>query len=150
MDQRIIIPMPNDLVAAIDKWRYANEVPSRAEAVRILIETGLGKTPEKKRTSEPAGESRTHFYKNVIRLGNVAVSRHAQAQMIEGGITQAEFDRALLTPTKPDVPDGADILWRERDGIRIVILTNPTPNVGAKLVKTVFRIERQAQARTSR
>jgi hypothetical protein len=37
--------------------------------------------------------------------------------------------------------DGADILWRERAGIRLVIFTNPTPNTGAKLVKTVYRVE---------
>jgi hypothetical protein len=96
-------------------------------------------------TAEP--EVRNHFYRDVPKLGNVAVSRHAQASMIADGITQEAFDKALLQPTRPDVPDGADILWRERDGLRIVILTNPTPNTGAKLVKTVYRIEKQARAR---
>jgi len=91
-------------------------------------------------------DSRTHFYRDVPRLGNVAVSRHAQANMINDGITQEAFDKVLLQPTKPDIPDGADILWRERDGLRIVILTNPTPNTGAKLVKTVYRVEKQARA----
>jgi hypothetical protein len=91
-------------------------------------------------------ETRSHFYKDVPRLGNVAVSRHAQAGMIATGITQESFDKVLLHPTRPDIPDGADILWRERDGLRIVILTNPTPNTGAKLVKTVYRIEKQAKA----
>src|SRR4051812_36436482 len=79
-----------------------------------------------------------HFYENVPRLGNVAVSRHAQAQMIEAGISQEAFDRVLLEPTRPDIPDGADILWRECDGLRLVILLNPTPNRGAKLIKTVL------------
>jgi hypothetical protein len=88
-----------------------------------------------------------HFYEAVKGLGNVAVSRHAQARMEADGIPQEAFDRTLLEPTRPDVPDGADILWRERDGLRIVILTNPTPNVGAKLVKTVYRVQRQARAR---
>jgi hypothetical protein len=32
-------------------------------------------------------------------------------------------------------------------GIRIVILTDPTPNVGAKLVKTVYRVKLQARSR---
>ena len=94
-------------------------------------------------------ETRSHFYRDVVRLGNVAVSRHAQASMIEDGISQEAFDKALLTPTRPDIPDGPDILWRERDGLRIVILTNPTPNTGAKLVKTVYRVERQARAHVS-
>ena len=87
-----------------------------------------------------------HFYRDVPKLGNVAVSRHAQQRVEEEGISQEAFDRVLLTPTRPDTPDGADILWRERDGIRLVILTNPTPNTGAKLVKTVYRIEAQAKA----
>ena len=75
------------------------------------------------------------------------MSRHAQAQMDRLGITTHLFERALLTLTRPDVMDGADVLWRERDGVRIVVLTDPTPNVGAKLVKTVFRVEQQARAR---
>jgi hypothetical protein len=91
--------------------------------------------------------TRNHFYRNVPRLGNVAISRHAQASMIDDGITQEAFDKALLEPMRPDVPDGADVVWRERDGLRIVILMNPTQNHGARLVKTVFRIERQAKVR---
>ena len=87
-----------------------------------------------------------HFYRDVPGLGNVAVSRHAQARAEEDGISQETFDRVLLSPLTTDVPDGADILWRERDGIRLVILTNPTPNTGAKLVKTVYRVEAQAKA----
>ena len=87
-----------------------------------------------------------HFYRDVPNLGNVAVSRHAQARMQEDGISQEVFDRTLLQPTCPDVPDGMDVLWRERDGLRIVIITNPTPNRGAKLVKTVYRVQRQASA----
>jgi hypothetical protein len=66
------------------------------------------------------------------------------------GISQKAFDRALLDPTQPDTPDGQDILWRERDGLRLVILMNPTPNRGAKLVKTVYRVQAQAKAITSR
>jgi hypothetical protein len=89
----------------------------------------------------------THFYRDVPRLGNVAVSRHAQARAEEDGISQEAFDRVLLNPGGPDLQEGPDVLWRERDGIRLVILTNPTPNLGAKLVKTVYRVEAQAKAR---
>jgi hypothetical protein len=87
-----------------------------------------------------------HFFRNVRGLGNVAVSRHAQARIAEDGIHPDAFTRALLDPTRPDVRDGADVVWRERDGMRIVILINPTPNLGAVLVKTVYRVERQASA----
>jgi hypothetical protein len=88
-----------------------------------------------------------HFYRNVIKLGNVAVSRHAQKQMQDNNIPIELFEKALLQPAHPDIPDGQDILWRERDGLRIVILTNPTPNTGAKLIKTVYRIKKQASAK---
>jgi hypothetical protein len=87
-----------------------------------------------------------HFFRDVPLLGNVAVSRHAQARVAEEGIAEADFQRALLEPIRPDIPDGMDVLWRERDGIRLVILTNPTPNIGAKLVKTVYRVQNQARA----
>jgi metal-responsive CopG/Arc/MetJ family transcriptional regulator len=38
---RVITPMPKSLVQAIDDYRYANRHPSRAEAIRRLIELGL-------------------------------------------------------------------------------------------------------------
>ena len=86
-----------------------------------------------------------HFYRDVKGLGNVAVSRHAQARMEEEGVSQELFDRVLLEPSQPDIPDGMDVLWRESEGLRIVILTNPTPNRGRKLVKTAFFVKPQAR-----
>ena len=62
------------------------------------------------------------------------------------GVPQDAFDKTLLHPIRPDVPDGLDVVWRERDGLRLVILLDPTPNVGAKLVKTVYRVQDQARA----
>jgi hypothetical protein len=50
----------------------------------------------------------------------------------DDNISPEAFERLLLTPVKPDVREGADILWRERDGFRIVILENPTPPSGGK------------------
>jgi hypothetical protein len=82
-----------------------------------------------------------HYFENVPKLGNVAVSRHAQAQMVALGITEHMFTRTLLQPIKPDVPNGYGIIWRERDGIKIVILKKPEPFAGAMLVLTVYRIE---------
>lgn len=91
--------------------------------------------------------TQTHFYRDVPRLGNVAVTRHAQARMIKDGITQEQFEKALFEPQGPDHPEGFGVLWRDRNGVRIVILSRPTPNTGAKLVKTVFRVKAQARAR---
>jgi hypothetical protein len=39
--ERVITPMPKSLLAAIDDYRFAQRMPSRAEAIRRLIEAGL-------------------------------------------------------------------------------------------------------------
>ena len=64
----------------------------------------------------------------------------------EAGISQEAFDRALFDPTQPDVLMGRISSGGSVHGLRLVILTNPTPNRGAKLVKTVYRVEAQAKA----
>jgi hypothetical protein len=92
---------------------------------------------------------RQHYYPNVPGLGNVAVSRHAQDRMDEHNISQATFESALLTPIK-EVEEGTEIVWRERDNIRIVIVQRPVPFRGAKLVKTVMKVGAQAGARGRR
>lgn len=89
---------------------------------------------------------RQHYYKNVPRLGNVAVSRHAQERMDEHNISQAAFERALLDPAN-EVDESPEIFWRERDNIRVVIVRYPVPFRGAKLVKTVIKVGAQAGAR---
>jgi hypothetical protein len=89
--------------------------------------------------------TRQHFYRDVKGLGNVAVSRHAQANMDRQGISQELFERVLLSPAKADVQEDLNTLWREGENIRLVII-NPTPNTGARLVKTIFRVKAQAQA----
>ncbi len=40
-ERRLPLMVTEAEAAAIDRWRYANEVPSRAEAIRQLIERGL-------------------------------------------------------------------------------------------------------------
>jgi Domain of unknown function (DUF4258) len=76
-----------------------------------------------------------HYFPDVPGLGNVAVSRHAQARMVEDGISEHDFKEALLNGST--TPDGQDVLWREKDGVRVVILRQPTPFKGAMLAKTV-------------
>jgi metal-responsive CopG/Arc/MetJ family transcriptional regulator len=44
--ERIAIPMPPDLIKKIDEYRWANRLPSRAAAIRLLIEIGLQATPK--------------------------------------------------------------------------------------------------------
>ena len=45
--ERIAIPMDPELVALIDEYRWANRLPSRAEAIRQLVRKGLQKDPTK-------------------------------------------------------------------------------------------------------
>ena len=40
-DPRIIIPIPKTLLKQIDDYRWANRIPSRAEAIRQLVRKGL-------------------------------------------------------------------------------------------------------------
>ena len=44
--ERIAIPMAAELVALIDEYRWANRLPSRAEAIRQLVRKGLQKDPK--------------------------------------------------------------------------------------------------------
>ena len=45
--ERVIIPMDPKLVERIEDYRYARRIPSRAEAIRQLIEAGLAKENNK-------------------------------------------------------------------------------------------------------
>ena len=36
-EKRIIVPMSGDEVEAVDTWRFANRMPSRAEAIREML-----------------------------------------------------------------------------------------------------------------
>ena len=85
-----------------------------------------------------------HYFPDVPGLGNVAVSRHAQERMAQDGISEKDFVGALMRGDT--IPDGQDVVWREKDGVRIVILRKPTPFKGAMLVKTVYRITAAARA----
>ena len=85
-----------------------------------------------------------HYFPNVPGLGNVAVSRHAQERIAQDGISEKDFADALMRGDT--IPDGQDVVWREKDGVRIVILRKPTPFKGAMLVKTVYRITAAARA----
>jgi hypothetical protein len=86
-----------------------------------------------------------HYFANVPGLGNVALSRHAQDRMVIDGISEKEFTDALFHGDT--VPDGQDVVWREKGGVRIVILRTPTPFKGAMLAKTVYRVGAAAKAR---
>ena len=39
--ERVHVPMTKAELKAVEDWRYANRIPSRAEAIRELIRRGL-------------------------------------------------------------------------------------------------------------
>jgi hypothetical protein len=49
--ERIVTPMPNSLVNAIDDYRYSARIPSHAEAIRQLRDAALKAPWQRKRTS---------------------------------------------------------------------------------------------------
>jgi hypothetical protein len=48
------IRLSPDLIATIDKWAARNDVSSRSEAIRRLVEVGLAQAPPVKRRSRKA------------------------------------------------------------------------------------------------
>jgi hypothetical protein len=49
--ERIHIEMPKELIERIDDFRFERRLPSRAEAIRQLIEAGLRHAPKPHRPS---------------------------------------------------------------------------------------------------
>lgn len=86
-----------------------------------------------------------HYFPDVPGLGNVAVSRHAQERMTQDGISETDFRDVLWHGAT--IPDGQDVVWRQKDAVRIVILRRPTPFRGAMLATTVYRVQAAARAR---
>jgi len=86
-----------------------------------------------------------HYYENVPGLGNVAVSRHAQERLRDQGITQDTFEKVLWKGRS--IPDGPQVVNKELNDVRIVILMHPEPFRGAVLVKTAFRLKAKEAVR---
>jgi metal-responsive CopG/Arc/MetJ family transcriptional regulator len=51
--ERIAIPMPATLIERIDEYRWSERLPSRAAAIRGLIEIGLRHVERQARNSRP-------------------------------------------------------------------------------------------------
>jgi len=84
------------------------------------------------------------YFPNVDRLGNVAVTRHAQDKLKTDNISVSVFKNVLFTGNVLD--EGFDVKWIEGKGIRIVVI-KPTPFAGALLVKTVYKIKPQENSK---
>ncbi len=88
-----------------------------------------------------------HYYPNVPGLGNVALSRHAQARAAEENFTDVTIRETLFNPHGEDIPDGNNVVFRNRGLTRLVINKRPTPFRGAALVTTIIKLKPQAKAK---
>jgi Arc/MetJ-type ribon-helix-helix transcriptional regulator len=65
------IRLPVELTAAIDKWAAGNEVASRSEAIRRLVELGLaGSRPMKQQSPTAASKALEMAARQVDRLAD--------------------------------------------------------------------------------
>lgn len=81
-----------------------------------------------------------YYFADVPRLGNVAVSRHAQEKMKADNISFKSFKEVLFNGDI--LEEGFDTTWVTLKNIRLVII-RPTPFKGALLVKTLYYIKPQ-------
>lgn len=88
-----------------------------------------------------------HYYTDVPGLGNVALSRHAQSKADDEGFSEAAVSEALHNPIGEDIPDGMNVVFRDRGRLRLVVNKRPTPFRGAALVTTIIRLQPQAIAK---
>ena len=51
---KILFVVDDELLARIDDYRYANRIPSRAEAIRRLVEASLATTEKAPKKKQPA------------------------------------------------------------------------------------------------
>ncbi|MEY9465819.1 hypothetical protein ABH973_006232 [Bradyrhizobium ottawaense] len=63
LSERIIIPMAETLVEAVDDFRFANRMPSRAEAIRYLLMAGLAAGSSQTASSAPLSSLLLAAYK---------------------------------------------------------------------------------------
>lgn len=86
-------------------------------------------------------------YRSVPELGTVKLTAHVYGNMEKHRISKDEFERVLLEPIREDIPDGMNVVRRERDGIRLIIQLKPYPDSNTKLVTTVYRVDAQETVR---
>jgi ribbon-helix-helix CopG family protein len=48
LSNRVVVLLSDEMLKALDEWRWENRISSRGEAIRQLVEKGLEGPPEKK------------------------------------------------------------------------------------------------------
>jgi metal-responsive CopG/Arc/MetJ family transcriptional regulator len=48
LSNRVVVLLSDEMLKALDEWRWKNRTSSRGEAIRQLVEKGLEKPPKEK------------------------------------------------------------------------------------------------------
>jgi hypothetical protein len=48
LSNRVVVLLSDEMLKALDEWRWKNRISSRGEAIRQLVEKGLEKPPKEK------------------------------------------------------------------------------------------------------
>ena len=51
LSNRIVVLLSDEMLKALDEWRWKNRISSRGEAIRQLVEKGLPEPPEKQQSA---------------------------------------------------------------------------------------------------
>ena len=52
LTNRVVVLLADEMLKALDEWRWENHMSSRGEAIRQLVEMGLEKTPPKSKPNK--------------------------------------------------------------------------------------------------
>jgi Arc/MetJ-type ribon-helix-helix transcriptional regulator len=75
------IRLSPDLIATIDKWAARNDVSSRSEAIRRLVEVGLGEAPPVQRRSRKAASKASDLAgKQIDKIGDPSATDEERQQ----------------------------------------------------------------------
>ena len=50
LSNRVVVLLSDEMLKALDEWRWKNRASSRGEAIRQLVEKGLEKPPSKEKS----------------------------------------------------------------------------------------------------
>jgi hypothetical protein len=93
-DVRLPVMVGQSDLEAIDAWRYAHHIPTRAEAIRRLIERGLAVPTEPQFDVNFTKDGREGVITSLGGLESVTLSREALDQLF--GFLQREQDKYPL------------------------------------------------------
>jgi hypothetical protein len=104
-DPAITSRIPKEIVTAVDKWAEKNDVPTRAEAIRRLVELGLTVKTPARHISKPGRRLRAAELaaKAIDKIGDPSAPPEERAQrrrLLTKGPPEFREDRVDLPKAK--------------------------------------------------